>query len=275
MFVFNATAQKTAPAARPMIKSVTTKAEAVPFGVGGTVTIQGAPEGSISIQGWNKSELQVTAEIELQAESEADLAQLAKVNGFTFDESFGHIRILTVGTHDKEYMKLKAKKFPKKLLGLPWKVNYTIQVPAISDLNITAGKGDLKLSGVEGAMQIKAAETNAELSLSGGAINAVFGAGQVNVKLAAKSWRGRHLQVQLATGNLNLEMPASMNADISASVLKTGQIQSSYAALKPLDRKKFNDKIIVARAGGGGAPLGFTVGDGEIRISQLTEGKKP
>ncbi len=85
----------------PLIKRTTYKTETVEFGAGGTVTVVGAPDGSITVEGWQKNSVEITAEIEVRAGSEADLAELAKINGFIIDDDFGHIRITSVGTHDK------------------------------------------------------------------------------------------------------------------------------------------------------------------------------
>lgn len=249
------------------IKRTTYKTENIEFGVGGTVTVIGAPSGSITIEGWNKNEVEVSAEIEMGAATEADLAELAKVNTFVIDEQFGHIRIMTVGTHDKDYMKRNAKKFPKKLLNSPFKVDYKIKVPKFCDLDINAGKGDLNLSKVEGAMQIKALESNAVLDLIGGTINATFGSGNVAVKINSRSWRGRQAAVQLSSGTLNVQFPNNMNAEIDASILRTGKIENSLLSLKPRDRSKFSETSMLAKAGSGGALLSFTVGDGTLKMS--------
>src|SRR5688572_19243099 len=103
--------------------------EAANLGYGGTVTVVGAPNGSITIEGWSRSEVELTAEIELRGGTEEDLNLLALVNGLVFDESANHVRILSVGMHDKKYMRRTAKAFPKQLLGLPWKIDYRIRVP--------------------------------------------------------------------------------------------------------------------------------------------------
>lgn len=95
------------------VKRTTYKTETAELGAGGTVTITGAPNGSITIEGWSKNEVEISAEIELQGANEADLAEIAKVSGFLVDQSFGHIRIMSVGTHDKEYLKKSPKSFPK------------------------------------------------------------------------------------------------------------------------------------------------------------------
>lgn len=251
-----------------LIKRTTYKNEKIDFGAGGTLTIVGAPNGSITIEGWQKNEVEISAEIEVQAETETDLARLAAVNGFVVDQDFGHIRILSVGTNDKNYIKRIDKKFPKNLLDKPFRVDYHIKVPTFCDLEINGGRGDFNLSKVEGAMQIRFLEGNSEMNLTGGAIDAVFGGGSVSVNIASRNWRGRHADIQLATGSLNVQFLPNTNADINASVLRTGKIENSIEALKPRDqRAKFTEKTVIARYGNGGATLGFTVGDGTLKIS--------
>lgn len=247
-------------------KRTTYKNEKLDFGAGGTLTILGAPNGLISIEGTNKNEIEISADIEVQAENEADLAELSKISGFILDESTGHIRVISVGTHDKDYMKRVAKKFPKRLLNLPLKIDYRIKVPAYCDLQINSGKGDLTISTVEGTFQINALESNATLNLIGGTIDATFGSGNVDVKIGTRSWRGRHVNFQLASGNLSAQFPANMSADIDASVLRNGKVENSFISLKPRERSKFSEKQILARAGNGGAQFSFTVGDGTIKI---------
>ena len=254
---------------KQLIKQTTYKTDNIEFGVGGTVSITGAPSGSIVIEGWQKNEVEISAEIEIQAENEADLAQLAQVNGFALDESFGHIRIITIGTFDKNYMKRVAKKFPKNLLAMPFKIDYHIKVPAICDLEIDGGSGDLTLSGVEGAMRIKVLESNAKLNLIGGTIVATFGSGNVDIKIPTRSWRGRDADIQLASGTMNIQFANNLNAEVDATVLRSGQIENSFNILKPRSRTKFTDKLIIAKAGNGGAKLSFTVGDGTLKLAQI------
>ncbi len=182
---------------KPLLKRTTYKTEKVDFSAGGTISIVGAPVGSIEIEGWQKNEVEISAEIEVQAESEADLAQLTQINGFTFDETLGHISIVSVGTHDKDYMKRAAKKFPKNLLNMPFRIDYKIKVPVFCDLEIDSGKGDLDLSNVEGAMRINGLETNAKLRLSGGALLATFGKGNVDVEELSGIRRLMSLRVEV------------------------------------------------------------------------------
>lgn len=263
--------QQNAPAvaaATPALKRATSRHEVRRFNYGSTLTLVGAPAGSITIEAWPKSEVEITAELELYANTEEELALLATVNTFTIDEDINHLRILTTGTHDKPYMKRVAKKFPKHLLGLPWKVDYRIRVPAICDLEVDAGRGPITLAGVEGSISLKALESDATLTLTGGVVKATVGAGSVKVNVTARSWRGAGAQVELARGDLSIELPAGFNAEVSADVLRTGQIENAYAELVPQERTTFTPRSIRARAGVGGAFLSFRVTDGTLSIKQ-------
>lgn len=265
--IFSLVVTNVALAQNDLIKRTTYKTENVELGAGGTVTIVGAPSGSITIEGWTKNEVEVSAEIEMQAATEADLATLSAISGFAVDQQFGHIRIISLGTYDKEYLKRVAKKFPKNLLNSPLKIDYKVKVPQFCDLDINSGKGDLKLSKVEGAMQIKAFEGDAMLDLIGGTISATFGSGNVDVKINQRSWRGRQANFQVATGTLNVQFPQNMNAEVDATVLRNGKIENSLTTLQPRDRSKFSEKTMLAKAGNGGALLSFTVGDGTLKMS--------
>lgn len=258
-----------APApARPTLTRTTIRHEVRRFAYGGTVTLLGAPAGSITIESWPRNEVDITAEIELHAEAEEDFARLASVNGFVLDDDVNHLRILTTGMHDKVFMRRTAKDFPKRLLGLPWKIDYRIRLPLNTDLEIDAGRGPINLSGVEGAIKLNALESDATLAFSGGTVEVTIGSGSVKVLLGARSWRGAGASIRLATGDLSVQLPPGFNADINADILRTGQIENGVATLEPRERTEITARSIKARAGAGGATLSFTVGDGTLHLKQ-------
>jgi hypothetical protein len=255
---------------KPLLKRTTYKTDKFDFGVGGTLAVTGAPVGSIRIEGWNSREIEISAEIEVSANNEADLALLGQITTFLLDESLGRVAVVSVGTHDRSLVKKLGKKFPKQLLGLPFRIDYVIKVPQYCDLNIDGGHGDLSVSGVEGIFKINFLDTNAKLDLKGGAVQAVFGKGTVDLTVPTPSWRGRFADVQLASGEMTVHLPNGMNAELDATILRTGKIENGFSGFKPRVRKaEFTDKSIVAKSGVGGATLKFTVGDGTLKISSL------
>ena len=250
----------------PLITRSVTKDEVLRLGYGGTLTLIGAPSGSITIEGWSRSEVDLRAVIELRAETEEDLNRLAIVNGVVVDQDLNHVRILSTGTHDKVFMKRVAKGFPKNLLGLPWKIDYLIKVPVATDLEINAGSGAISLTGVEGAISLSATESETKMTLSGGSVMATLASGKVDVKILTRSWRGSGADIRIAAGDLKIELPAGFNADIDADVLRLGRIEDNYGALVSRERPGITDRIVRARAGAGGAFFKLVVGDGTIRI---------
>lgn len=266
----------------PLLTRTIMRNELRRFGYGGTLTLIGAPDGSIKIEAWPRSEVSISADIQLLANTEQDLDRLAAVSGFMLDEDANHIRILSAGTHDKVYMRQSAKNFPKHLLGLPWKIDYRIRVPFNIDLEINAGRGPIRLHGVEGAVQLSATESETELTMAGGALAATVAKGKVTLHVPDKTWRRGGADIRVAAGEVNLEIPAASNADIDAQILRTGQIVDTYGALEAREEKeKITSQKMKARTGAGGAYFQLTVGDGVINIkktefrSQNSEDRSP
>ena len=239
----------------PLLTRSTSRHEVHRLLFGGKLTISGAPVGSITIEGWDRSEIDINGEVELHASTEDDLNRLAAINNFIVDEDVNHIRILTVGTHDQKFLKKVAKNFPKSLIGLPWKIDYRIKVPAMTELEIDAGKGPVNLVGVEGAIRLNALESDANLSLTGSLVYATIQRGTVNLTIPVRSWHG-------------IELMPGFSGDINAEVLRLGEIRNSFAETQPREPNSIGPRSIRARMGSGGATLSFIVGDGTIEIRQ-------
>lgn len=262
------TQQKKPPlvATPPQLVRTTTRHEQRRFGYGGSVTIVGAPEGSITIEAWSRSEVDISAEIQLRADTETDLDRLAVLNSFVLDEDSNHLRVITTGTHDKAFMKTVAKKFPKTLLGLPWKIDYRIRVPLAIDLDINAGRGPVNISGVEGNIRLSATDSETKLTLSGGTMSAIIATGKVKLTIPSRSWRGVGADIRLAAGEITVELPPGFNGDINGEILRSGKIEDQYGGLEAREKPGLTPQKMRARVGAGGASFVFTVGDGMIYI---------
>ena len=261
--------KKTPDPNRPLqLTRTTIRHESHRLAYGGTVTIVGAPAGSITIEGWPRNEVDISAEIQLRADTEADLDLLAAVNGFLVDDDSNHIRVLSLGTHDKAYMRT-AKKFPKTLLGLPWKIDYRIRVPILTDLEINAGRGPISLAGVEGNMRLSAVESETSLKLSGGDLAATIAVGKLTLSVPSRSWRRGGADIRMALGDVTVEIPPGFNGDLDADILRIGQIDNSYLGMEAREKPGLTPQILRGRAGAGGALLKVTVGEGRINIKKL------
>jgi hypothetical protein len=268
-----ASATPTPTPAPPQLTRSSTRHETRRLGYGGTLTIYGAPVGSITIEAWARNEVDITAEIELKGGTEEELAALAAVNNFVLDADGSHLTLMTTGTHDRKFMKRSAKDFPKKLLTLPWKIDYRLRVPAQIDLEIYAGRGALSIDNTDGAINLNAGESQSELKLSGGDVVSTITSGSVALRIPVNSWRGRGATIRLGRGDINIELPASFNGDLDATVLRTGRIENNHPALAPREGVASHARHLHARAGAGGAALTFEIGDGVIRINKATNDK--
>jgi hypothetical protein len=258
--------QKTVTPDGQLLTRTTRRQETHHFSYGGTVTLIAAPRGSVTVEGWTRNEVELTADIELQGPTEADLDQLAKVNSFVFDEDLNHLSVLTTGTHDRVYMKRVAKNFPKKLLNMPWKIDYRLRVPVNTDLEVNAGHGTVKLSGVEGTVRLSATESDTALSLTGGTVSTTVAAGSITLNIPARSWRGAGADVRIASGTINVDLQPGFSGDIDAEILRSGKIVNTYEGLASREKPGITERTVRARAGAGGAYFKFTVGDGIIVI---------
>jgi hypothetical protein len=248
----------------------TTRHEVRRLAYGGTLTLIGPPDGSFTIEGWPRSEVDISAEIQLRADTERDLDLLAAVNTFVLDEDVNHLQVLTTGTHDKAFMRSVAKKFPKTLLGLPWRIDYRVRVPFATDLEVNAGRGPVSISGVEGNIRLSAAESLANLKLTGGTFSATIAIGKVNLEIPARSWRGVGADLHMAVGDITVEVPSGFSGDFDAEVLRSGRIDNSFEGLQLGENQGQTPQKIKARAGAGGAAFNLTVGDGVIYIKKQT-----
>ena len=261
--------QKKAPVLNriPQLVRTTTRHELRRFAYGGTLTIIGPPDGSITIEGWTRSEVEITADIQVRADTETDLDLLAAVNTFVLDEDANHLRVMSTGTHDKAFMRSVAKKFPKTLLGLPWRIDYKIRVPFATDLDINAGRGPINIDGVESNIQISAAESVANLKLTGGSLSATIALGTLKLEIPARSWRGVGATLRLAAGDITVEIPGGFSGEFAAEILRSGKIDASFEELARASRG-VDPRTLSARAGAGGAAFKLTVGDGVIYIKK-------
>ncbi len=257
----------------PAVVRTISRHEVRRFGFGGTFTLVGAPAGSITIEGWARNEVDISAEIELRANTDADLELLSRFNNFVVDLDADHLQVLTHGTHDPAFMR-PVKKFPKALLGLSWKIDYRIRVPFATDMEVNAGIGSLHISNVEGNIRVSAAEGDADLKLSAGTLSATLIKGKLTLEVPARSWGRGSAELRVAAGEIAVMLPPGFSGDFVAEVLRSGQIVNSYAGLEPLENTTPNQVKASLRSGSGGASFNLTVGDGTIVIKQQSADSK-
>lgn len=263
--------QAPVPAA-PLVRR-TTRRELRRTGYGGALSILGAPVGNIRVESWSRSETEIVAEIEMRAANEEDLARLAAVNTFALDGDATRLNVVTLGTHDRKHLRRIARDFPKRLIGAEWRIDYTVRVPAVYDVEIFAGRGTVSVGGVEGALRVNLTEGDLDLTLAGGDASATIARGNVKLTTDARSWRGRGIDLRLGQGSLTAELPADFSADMDARILQSGQLENSFGEPAPFEVAAPTAPTVRSlrgRFGGGGAAFTFSVVSGDIRLRRRT-----
>src|SRR5687767_11995228 len=213
------------------VQRTITKTDRFDFYSGGTVAITGAPNGSIVVEGSTSNEIEITAEIRLQAANEVELDFLASNTGFITDESAVRAAIITIGNHNKFGQKKLPKNVGKNLMLLPYTVNYVIRVPRYSEIEIDGGSGDLTIRGIEGSIRANFLDSNAKVEIIGGTSSVAIGKGTADVYFSPKGWRGRAANIQVAQGDLTVWLPTMLSAEIDASVIGAGSIVNLFPDL--------------------------------------------
>jgi hypothetical protein len=140
-------------------------------------------------------------------------------------------------------------------------VAYTIRVPSGIVGRFATVNGGVEVNGVGG--RITAETTNGGVTVRDGAgtIEAITTNGGVNVDMRELSGDGARLEC--TNGGIQLRLPASARASISASVTNGG-IETSGLELETLESTR---RRLEARLNGGGAPVKISGTNGGIRIS--------
>jgi hypothetical protein len=97
-------------------------------------------------------------------------------------------------------------------------------------------------------------------------VSVTIAAGNVNLSIPVRSWRGGGAEIRIAAGVLNVDLPPGFSGDIDSDVLRSGKIVNTYEGLGTREKPGITERTIRGRAGAGGAYFHFTVGDGVINI---------
>jgi len=255
-----------------VLKRTTTKTDTIPVGAGSTLSIMGAPIGSVTVNVVQGNDVQISAEIEVQAANEADLAGAAVLTGYLTQESLGKLSIVSIGRDTRRKFSDAEKKLIKRLAALPYRIDYTIGVPRYTNVEINAGEGDVTLDGDEGDHRINVLTGKVNVTVKGGSLAATVAKGELKINVPPSGRRGLNIEASVVAGDLSITIPENLSGEIDASILRNGTILNQIPALKVRDRKlPFTEKLVQARAGAGGPAIKLTVGDGSLWLKRWVQ----
>lgn len=140
-------------------------------------------------------------------------------------------------------------------------VNYRLRVPPDARLDITSGRGALKVSGLQGAVKAVVANGNVELIGLTGAVDA----GVVNGIIVARMTSVLEpLRLESTNGRIELEVPRELKAVLKALAVNGRIMVSGLPSEGISDRPMRNLEIAL---NGGGPVIDLRVTNGRVSIT--------
>lgn len=212
------------------------------------VTVDGRQNGSVSISGWDRSDIVVRARIQAWAESESDARALA-----------GEITIARDGTIEADGPNGRSWSRRDRR---GWAVSYDISVPRQTDLDIETMNGSVRITGVRGRLGFDATNGSIVLDDVGGTVRGETTNGSVSIALTGTQWNGSGLEVETTNGAVRITMPDGYNAR-----LETGTVNGGMNFDFPITvQGKLSRREIATDIGRGGPTIRATTTNGSVSV---------
>jgi hypothetical protein len=170
---------------------------------GGVFTVDAGPNGSISVTGENRRDVQVRAIVHAWAGDEAEAARIA-----------GAVNIRTDGA-------LRADG-PEQRGRAGFSVSYEILTPLEIDLSLETRNGSIAIADVNGDLGF--ATQNGSIRLDGvaGNVRGRTTNGGVDAELTGDTWQGAGLDLETRNGSVRLRIPENYSARLETATVNGG-----------------------------------------------------
>jgi DUF4097 and DUF4098 domain-containing protein YvlB len=211
---------------------------------GHAVTVDPGQNGGVRFTGWERDSVAVTAEVQTQAETDADARSLAQ--RIRIETSGGTIR--AVG--------------PAMAHGESWSVSFDVSVPHRSDLEAETENGPVSVADVTGRMELRAHNGPMHLESLGGDVHARTTNGPLVVTLEGDRWDGTGLDSETQNGPVVLTLPEHYSAR-----LETGTVNGPMSVDYPLTLQgRISFRRIATDIGSGGPPIRAVTTNGPVTL---------
>ena len=211
-----------------------------------SLSIDGASLGGVSVTGWDRDSIHVSARIVGMAPTQGEAERAARAVRITSDG--GTIRASGRDGDDDERRQI---------------VSYDVYVPRHMDLDLRAHNGGLRVNGVTGRMSLETVNGGLSLEGAGGDVHARAQNGGLNVRLTGTRWEGTGLDAETQNGGVRLVVPEGYSAR-----LETGTINGGIRTDIPITVSGNISRHFSLTLGSGGAPVRATTTNGGIIIAR-------
>lgn len=249
--------------------------ESHPLAAGGSLEVSNV-NGGVSIEAWDKAEVELIAEKQAKSRSEQEAKKyLAQIK----------IEVTKTGNGLKIVTKLpkRGNGFVDFLFGrhVSANVRYTLHVPKKAALDVDNVNGNVKVAGTEGkarlltvngsvdvirvAGTIDVETTNGAVQVtdSRGAVSASTTNGGIEVELK-KVTPGNNLALSTTNGGVSIRLPKDVRLSLDAATTN-GRVSSDFAVAGAGTSKRH----VTGDINGGGGRLRVRTTNGSIRIEEI------
>jgi hypothetical protein len=169
----------------------------------GSLSVDAGPNGSISVTGESRRDVQVRATVQAWARDEAEAERIVSAVNVRSD---GVLRAEGPSSEGRS----------------GWSVSYEILTPVETDLNLETRNGSIAIARVRGDLDFEA--TNGALSIDGlaGNVRGRTTNGGVDAELTGNTWEGTGLDLQTTNGGVRLRIPENYSARLETGTVHGG-----------------------------------------------------
>ena len=209
----------------------------------GTLMVDGRRNGGISVYGSSRWDVLVRARIQASARSEERAEEIARA-----------VRIRTEGGRIfAEGPETGSREW--------WSVNFDVDVPSRSDLDLRSNNGGIEVVEVRGVLRLET--TNGGIHLEGlaGDVVAETSNGGVDVRLVGDRWEGKGLEAITSNGGVRVRIPEGYSAR-----LETGTVNGGIDIDFPVTVRGRIGRQVTTDLGQGGATVRVMTTNGGVVI---------
>lgn len=214
------------------------------FAGSGLLDVDGSPNGGIRVQGWDRTDIHLVAQVLTFADSDARARALADA-----------VRIETGG-------RVRASG-PDNGPDESWTVSYRINVPRDARLALTTRNGGVSIEDFRGAATFRATNGGVSLTDVSGDIRGETTNGGLEIRLSGDRWEGRGLDVETRNGSVRMQVPDRYSAELETRT-ENGRVRIDF----PVMLTGSSGRSFRTTLGSGGARLRATTHNGGIRIER-------
>lgn len=212
---------------------------------GRMLNVDGGPNGSIEVQGWDGDQVQVEAKVQVWSRD---------------DDPEALARDVVIETGRR--IRADVPRFGRRNREGGVSVSYRLRVPRTMDLGLETLNGSISIADVRGNIDFSATNGGIELVGLGGDVRGRTTNGGVRVELSGAEWDGRGLDVETTNGGVTLLVPEGFRADLT-----TGTVNGGFEIDFPVTvQGRITRRRITTELNGGGPPIRAVTTNGGVRV---------